>query len=156
MEKTQAELITNGDVIFISSVIGLLLLAAGVRVLMAQKKGVKRHEGNDRKRKGNKGGDSKVKGLKSHDRRKKGNEGGDRKMRGNIGGNLNGGWHFLVNVKGGDRRTKAGSVEDPLLNWWTRPPREDCPICMLPLPFKFDETEYKFCCGKTMCLGLHS
>ena len=30
------------------------------------------------------------------------------------------------------------------------PPREECPICMLPLPIAMDEQSFKSCCGKTM------
>ena len=32
------------------------------------------------------------------------------------------------------------------------PPREDCPICMLPL-LSDTETNYQSCCGKSLCLG---
>ena len=42
--------------------------------------------------------------------------------------------------------------EDPLLNW-TPPAREECPICLLPLPFDEDQLFYKGCCGKTICGG---
>ena len=33
------------------------------------------------------------------------------------------------------------------------PPREDCPICMLPLPLYVGQTEFKSCCGKSICGG---
>ena len=33
------------------------------------------------------------------------------------------------------------------------PPREDCPICMLPLPIDAREYSFKSCCGKEICLG---
>ena len=33
------------------------------------------------------------------------------------------------------------------------PPREDCPICMLPLPSIDTGTRYKVCCGKKVCSG---
>jgi len=36
------------------------------------------------------------------------------------------------------------------------PPKEDCSICMLPIPFSSGsmiKTEYKPCCGKTVCHG---
>lgn len=34
------------------------------------------------------------------------------------------------------------------------PPREDCPICFLPLPLQLtQQTKYFSCCGKVICLG---
>ena len=33
------------------------------------------------------------------------------------------------------------------------PPREECPICMLPLPIAMDEQSFKSCCGKLICNG---
>ena len=33
------------------------------------------------------------------------------------------------------------------------PPREECPICMLPLPFDRGQSTFKHCCGKTICNG---
>ena len=33
------------------------------------------------------------------------------------------------------------------------PPREDCPICMLPLPLDAFQVVYKSCCGKDICNG---
>ena len=33
------------------------------------------------------------------------------------------------------------------------PPREDCPICFLPLPIAADKQSFKSCCGKIICLG---
>jgi hypothetical protein len=33
------------------------------------------------------------------------------------------------------------------------PPREDCPICFLPLPLQPDESSFKSCCGKIICDG---
>jgi len=33
------------------------------------------------------------------------------------------------------------------------PPREECPICCLPLPFKNKEAKYQACCGKLLCAG---
>ena len=33
------------------------------------------------------------------------------------------------------------------------PPREDCPICFLPLPIAMDEQSFQSCCGKTICDG---
>ena len=31
--------------------------------------------------------------------------------------------------------------------------REECPICLIPLPFRDDEIVYKICCGKQICDG---
>ena len=31
--------------------------------------------------------------------------------------------------------------------------REECPICMLPLPFRPKETMFQSCCGKSICCG---
>ena len=33
------------------------------------------------------------------------------------------------------------------------PPNEECPICMLPMPFNDDERQYYSCCGKITCTG---
>ena len=33
------------------------------------------------------------------------------------------------------------------------PPREDCPICFLPLPLDPGQTTFQSCCGKYICLG---
>ena len=33
------------------------------------------------------------------------------------------------------------------------PPREECPICMLPLPLAADQADFHPCCGKTVCNG---
>ena len=33
------------------------------------------------------------------------------------------------------------------------PPREECPICMLPLPLDVTESSFVPCCGKTICNG---
>lgn len=34
------------------------------------------------------------------------------------------------------------------------PPREDCPICFLPLPLQLtQQTKYFSCCGKVICVG---
>ena len=33
------------------------------------------------------------------------------------------------------------------------PPKDDCPICMLPLPFLIKASTYMSCCGKTICNG---
>ena len=33
--------------------------------------------------------------------------------------------------------------------------REDCPICMIPLPLRRADSLFKFCCGKNICGGCH-
>ena len=33
------------------------------------------------------------------------------------------------------------------------PPRDECPICFLPLPLNFGEHRYQACCGKVLCCG---
>ena len=33
------------------------------------------------------------------------------------------------------------------------PPREECPICMLPLPLSISESSFESCCGKLICGG---
>ena len=33
------------------------------------------------------------------------------------------------------------------------PPREECPICLLPMPIHADQSVFKSCCGKTICNG---
>ena len=33
------------------------------------------------------------------------------------------------------------------------PPREDCPICFLPLPLNLAQSSFKVCCGKLICDG---
>ena len=33
------------------------------------------------------------------------------------------------------------------------PPREDCPICFLPLPLNTGESVFQSCCGKLICIG---
>lgn len=33
------------------------------------------------------------------------------------------------------------------------PPREECPICMLPLPFDSSQVSFQTCCGKRVCHG---
>ena len=33
------------------------------------------------------------------------------------------------------------------------PPREECPICMLPLPYENKTVTFKSCCGKLICSG---
>jgi len=31
--------------------------------------------------------------------------------------------------------------------------KEECPICLIPLPFNRNQSMFKFCCGKTICNG---
>ena len=59
-----------------------------------------------------------------------------------------------MNQKIGDSLEGAvpDQSEDRLSNW-TRPTREECPICMLPLPLKPGESINRTCCGKTICQG---
>lgn len=52
----------------------------------------------------------------------------------------------------GSVAAKRKRSEDPLINW-TRPPREDCPICMLPMPLDIMEVTYSSCCGNSFCNG---
>jgi len=33
------------------------------------------------------------------------------------------------------------------------PPPEECPICLLPMPYKVDRSTFKPCCGKLICDG---
>ena len=50
------------------------------------------------------------------------------------------------------RLAAANRTEDPLKNW-TRLQNDECPICMLPLPFKPSDTKYCVTCGATVCMG---
>ena len=37
------------------------------------------------------------------------------------------------------------------------PPKEDCPICFVPLPLRNNESCYMSCCGEVLCFGcIHS
>ena len=51
------------------------------------------------------------------------------------------------------RLAAANRTEDPLKNNWTRLQNEECPICMLPLPYP--QAEFNDCvtCGKIICMG---
>lgn len=65
-----------------------------------------------------------------------------------------------MDTSGGQTKTpghshSSNAVEDRLANW-KRPIREECPICMLPMPpFDLQKAEviYLTCCGKTICCG---
>ena len=49
-------------------------------------------------------------------------------------------------------KKRATELQDEAL--FKDPPlREECPICMLPLPLAFEESSFKYCCGKTICMG---
>ena len=50
------------------------------------------------------------------------------------------------------RLAATNRTEDPLKNW-ARPPHEECPICMLPLPYETSGSNYCVICGKTFCMG---
>ena len=49
-------------------------------------------------------------------------------------------------------KKRAAELYDEML-FNEPPPREDCPICMLPLPVDAGETLFRVCCGKTICDG---
>ena len=40
--------------------------------------------------------------------------------------------------------------EDPDL-WKPHPPKEECPVCLVPLPLKNEQSIYWSCCGKKIC-----
>ena len=49
-------------------------------------------------------------------------------------------------------KKRAAEIHD--LELFKQPPqKEDCPICMLPLPWLGTGTRYKACCGKVICSG---
>ncbi|KAL7536582.1 hypothetical protein ACHAXR_007258, partial [Thalassiosira sp. AJA248-18] len=49
-------------------------------------------------------------------------------------------------------KKRAAEIFDEAL--FKQPPRKDeCPICLLPLPLIAKEIHYKSCCGKTICYG---
>jgi hypothetical protein len=53
-------------------------------------------------------------------------------------------------------KKRAAVLLDEALFETTPPPRDDCPVCFLPLGFMNDNT-YSFCCGKNLCYGcVHS
>jgi TPR repeat protein len=53
------------------------------------------------------------------------------------------GWHIA----------QVASVKHDEMIFKQPPPKEDCPICMLPLPELETGRKYKSCCGKTICSG---
>ena len=48
-------------------------------------------------------------------------------------------------------RKRAAEIHEELFK--PPPPPEDCPICMLPLPWQDTGSKYKSCCGKVICSG---
>ena len=49
-------------------------------------------------------------------------------------------------------KKRAAELHDEKL-FEDHPPREECPICMLPLPIDADEQSFESCCGKIICNG---
>ena len=49
-------------------------------------------------------------------------------------------------------KKRAAELHDEAL-FKDPPPREECPICMIPLPLNARQREFKFCCGKIICHG---
>ena len=49
-------------------------------------------------------------------------------------------------------KKRAAELHDEAL-FKEHPPRDDCPICFLPLPLNPSETTFKSCCGKKICGG---
>ena len=49
-------------------------------------------------------------------------------------------------------KKRAAELHDEAL-FKEPPPREDCPICFLPLPLDVNQTTFKSCCGKIICYG---
>ncbi|KAL7531961.1 hypothetical protein ACHAXR_004333, partial [Thalassiosira sp. AJA248-18] len=49
-------------------------------------------------------------------------------------------------------KKRAAEIFDEAL-FKTPPPKDECPICCLPLPLKEEEKKYQPCCGKMICLG---
>ena len=49
-------------------------------------------------------------------------------------------------------KKRAAELYDEML-FNDPPPREDCPICFLPLPFDPNQTKFQSCCGQYICVG---
>ncbi|KAL7533437.1 hypothetical protein ACHAWF_004493 [Thalassiosira exigua] len=49
-------------------------------------------------------------------------------------------------------RKRAAELHDEAL-FAVPPPREECPICFLPLPWAVSQSQYQACCGKKLCFG---
>jgi len=59
----------------------------------------------------------------------------------------------LSDVDGQDEGNEPASIpgeEDPEL-WKPHPPREECPVCLVPLPLVNDRASYWSCCGMIVC-----
>ena len=50
-------------------------------------------------------------------------------------------------------KTRAAELVDEELFKDPEDEREECPICMLPLPFLINEITFQVCCGKVICCG---
>ena len=59
--------------------------------------------------------------------------------------------HRSKHKKACERRVAELHVHEEL--FIEHPPREDCPICFLPLPLRASEMEFRSCCGKIICNG---
>ena len=55
-----------------------------------------------------------------------------------------------VNLETPNKDSPQGASDEDLFK---QPPKGECPICMLTLPFHHSETSYKACCGKIICNG---
>jgi len=51
---------------------------------------------------------------------------------------------------GEDDATAESAEQDPGL-WKPRPPTEDCPLCLVPLPLDNGQSVYWACCGMSVC-----
>ena len=49
-------------------------------------------------------------------------------------------------------KKRAAELHDEAL-FKEHPPRDECPICFLPLPLDISKTDFKSCCGKIICRG---
>ena len=49
-------------------------------------------------------------------------------------------------------KKRAAELHDEAL-FKEPPPREDCPICFLPLPLNANQSSFKSCCGMRICYG---
>jgi len=58
--------------------------------------------------------------------------------------------HRTKHKKACDRR--VAELHDEAL-FKDHPPREECPICMLPMPFDSSQSTFQVCCGKIICSG---
>lgn len=53
--------------------------------------------------------------------------------------------------KGDCKKRAAELLDDKLFN--NIPPRDDCPVCIMPMPIDGTQTTYQPCCGKVICAG---